>query len=69
MAKKDFLYIEEIIKKSPKEVPVSAQAQVYYKLGMIYDSDGDDSAAESYFKKALEISPDSVWGNKARKEL
>jgi tetratricopeptide (TPR) repeat protein len=69
MAEKDFLYIEEIIKKSPKEVPVGAQAQVYYKLGMIYDSDGDDSTAESYFKKALEISPDSVWGKKARKEL
>jgi tetratricopeptide (TPR) repeat protein len=69
MAKKDLLYIEETIKKSPKEVPSGAQAQVYYKLGTIYDSDGDDSTAKLYFKKALEISADSVWGEKARKKL
>ena len=54
---------------STKEVPVSLQAKVYYKLGAIYESYEDDSTAKLYFKKALEISADSEWGKNARKKL
>lgn len=67
--KTDLLHIVEIIKRSPKEVSTELQAQVYYKLGMVYDSEGDDSSAKSYFKKTIEVFPDSEFGKKAQKEL
>lgn len=67
--KNDLLHIEGVIKKSPKEVPVDLQAEVYYKLGRLFIFDGDGSSAKSYFKKAVEVCPDSEWGKMAKKEL
>jgi tetratricopeptide (TPR) repeat protein len=67
--REDLLYIEGIIKRSPKDVSVDFQTEVYYKLGMTYKSEGDESSAKSYFKKAAEVSPDSELGKKAKKEL
>jgi TolA-binding protein len=48
---------------------VGLQTQVYYKLGTIFKSEKDSSTAKAYFKKAAELSPDSEWGKKAKKEL
>jgi len=67
--KEDFLHIEGIIKKTPKNVPLELQAEVYYKLGMVFKSEKDEASAKSYFKKAVEVVPDSEWGKKAKSEL
>jgi tetratricopeptide (TPR) repeat protein len=67
--KEDLLHIEGIIKRAPKEVPVDLQTVVYYKLGNIFRSEKDESKAKSYFKKAAELSPDSEWGKRAKREL
>jgi tetratricopeptide (TPR) repeat protein len=67
--KVDMLHIEEIIKKSPKDVNAELQAQVYYRLGKIYKREGDKTSAKSYFEKAAGVLPDSEWGEKARDEL
>jgi TolA-binding protein len=48
---------------------VDFQAKVYYKLGDIFKSEKDSSTAKAYFKKAAELSPDSDYGKKAKKEL
>jgi tetratricopeptide (TPR) repeat protein len=69
IAKGDLLHIEGMIQKAPKEVTVGLQTEVYYKLGTIFKSEKDESKAKSYFKKAAELSPDSEWGKKAKKEL
>ena len=66
--KEDLLHIEGIIRRASKEVPVNLQAEVYYKLGNIFKSEEDLSQANSYFKKAGELSPDSEWGKKAKRE-
>ena len=67
--KEDLLYVEGIIKKSSKEVPLDLQAEVYYKLGKVFKSEANDSSANSYFKKAVGVLPDSEWGKKAKSEL
>ena len=69
IAKGDLLHIEGIIQKAPKEGTVGLQTEVYYKLGNIFKSEKDSSTAKAYFKKAAELSPDSEWGKKAKKEL
>ncbi len=69
IAKGDLLHVEGIINRAPKEVTVGLQTQVYYKLGNIFKSEKDSSTAKAYFKKAAELSPDSEWGKKAKKEL
>ena len=69
IAKGDLLHIEGIIQKAPKEVTVGLQTEVYYKLGNIFKSEKDLSTAKAYFKKAADLSPDSEWGKKAKKEL
>jgi tetratricopeptide (TPR) repeat protein len=68
-AKEDLLHIEGIIKRSPKEVSLDMQTEVYYKLGNIFKSEKDESKAKSYFKRAAELSPDSEWGKRAKREL
>jgi tetratricopeptide (TPR) repeat protein len=68
-AKIDLLHIEEVINKSPQDVNTAFQAQTYYRLGMIFEEDGDDSSAKSYFKKAVDTSPSSEWSEKAKKKL
>lgn len=68
-AKVDLLHIEEIIKREPKKVSTAFNTEVHYRLGMIYKSDGDKKLAETYFKKTVDISPDSNWGKRAQKEL
>ena len=45
------------------------QTEVYYKLGTIFKSEKDEPSAKAYFKRAAEVSPDSEWGKKAKKEL
>lgn len=65
----DLLHIEKIIKESPQKVTADLQAQVYYKLGKIYITEGNPALTESCFKKAVEVSPDSKWGKMARKGL
>ena len=67
--KEDLLHIEDIIKKSPKDVSVDLQAEVYYKLGNVFRSEKDESKTKSYFKKAAELSPDSEYGKRAKREL
>ena len=69
IAKGDLLHIEGIIQKTPKEVSVEMQTEVYCKLGNLFKSEKDESKAKAYFKKAAELSPDSEWGKKAKKEL
>jgi tetratricopeptide (TPR) repeat protein len=69
IGKGDLLHIEGIINKSPKEVTIDVQTEVYYQLGNIFKSEKDVSTAKSYFKKAAEVFPDSEWGKKAKKEL
>ena len=67
--KDDLLHVEGILKRSSKNVPLDFQTEVYYKLGITYKSEGDESSAKSYFKKTVELSPDSEWGKKAKREL
>lgn len=67
--KEDLLYIEKLINKSPSGFDKDFIAEVYYNLGTVYKSEGHDSSAKSYFKKAVEVSPDSTSGKEAQKKL
>jgi tetratricopeptide (TPR) repeat protein len=67
--KEDLLHVEKILARAPKELPLSSQAEVYYKLGTIFKSEDDASKAKTYFKRAAEVSPGSESGKKAKREL
>lgn len=68
--KDDMLHVEGIINKKPASFNPSFKALVYYKLATYFKFDASDqAAAKSYFKKAAEVSPDSEWGKKSKKEL
>jgi len=67
--KEDLQHIEELIKKSPTEYSENFKATVYFKLGEACEMEGEDSLAKSYFKKAVEVAPDSISGKDAKKRL
>ncbi len=70
LAMKDFLHIESLIKRvSSEEIGADIKAEVFYMIGTLYNSGGDTVAAKIYFKKTVEVLPDSEWGIKARKKL
>ncbi len=65
----DLLHIEKVITASPEALNKAGQAQVYFKLGKIFYSEGDKALSQSYYKKAVEASPDSIWGKRAQKRI
>lgn len=65
----DFLHIDKIVSKSPDALNVATQAQVYYKLGKIFSSEGDKALSQSYYKKTVAVSPDSIWAKRANKRI
>jgi tetratricopeptide (TPR) repeat protein len=67
--KEDMQHVEGLINKSPTEYNKNLKAMVYYKLGEAYEMEGEDSLSKSYFKKAVEVAPDSVSGKDAKKKL
>jgi len=65
----DLLHIDKVLKKSPEAINKATQAQVYYKLGKIFYSEGDKAMSQSYYKKAVAVSPDSIWAKRASKRI
>ncbi|MBI3813568.1 MAG: tetratricopeptide repeat protein [Nitrospinae bacterium] len=68
IAMKDFQHLATLIQMSEGVSP-DLKAEIFYQLGMLYKSDGNESLAKEYFKKAVNVSPDSKWGIDAKKEL
>jgi tetratricopeptide (TPR) repeat protein len=66
---KDLQHVEKLINKSPTGYSKNFKATVYYRLGEAYEMEGEDSLAKSYFKKAVEVAPDSISGKDAKKQL
>ena len=67
--KNDLLHVEQLINTSPADFHEILKSQVYFKLGTVYDDEGDKANAKSYYKKAVDVAPDSKWGKKAKREL
>ncbi len=67
--KTDLLHIEGLINKSPSGYDKNFKALVYFKLGEAFKLEEDDSTAKTYFKKAMEVAPDSPFAKEAQKEL
>lgn len=67
--KADLLHVDMLINKSPEKFRGNLKSEVYYNLGKVYDAEGDTSSAKKYFKKAVEVSPDSKWAEKAKGKL
>jgi tetratricopeptide (TPR) repeat protein len=67
--KEDLLHVEKLIDKSPSAYNEDLKAQVYYRLGAAYNDEGDIASAKLYFKKAVEIAPNSLSGKKAQRTL
>ncbi len=48
------------------EVPAETSSEVYLKMGQLLLEQGEKEQAQAYFKKAIEIAPNSVWAQQAR---
>lgn len=69
IAKKDFQYLEMLITKPSAEVEPDIKAEVFYQLGMFFRQEGNILAAKEYFKKSINVSPDSQWGKESKRNL
>lgn len=44
-------------------------AEIHFKLGEIYKGEDEEQVAKDHWTKAVEIAPNSEWGQEARKRL
>jgi hypothetical protein len=57
LAKQDFLYVEELLKKNPSGLDPATKAAVFSQLGNIFRAEKDEAFANFYFQKASGFIP------------
>jgi tetratricopeptide (TPR) repeat protein len=67
--KEDLLHVKKLMDESPSAYDKDLKAHVYFRLGVAYNLEADESSAKVYFRKAIEVAPDSKWGEKAQRQL
>lgn len=68
VAMKDLLHIEKLLENSKGHEPDFA-SEVFYEIALLYKDEGNEDIAKKYFQKAIKVSENSQWAQKAKKEM
>jgi len=65
-AKEDFLHIETLLNRHPDMLPLTIQAEIFYKLAEIFKEEENTARAGTYMNKARKVAPDFTWPKKSQ---
>jgi tetratricopeptide (TPR) repeat protein len=60
-------FLETAVTRSFQDRPVEFLAETYYRLALAYDECGNPELAGPFWRRVVELMPDSDWAKKAKK--
>lgn len=68
-AKTDLLHLMTLVEKNPSAFEPTLQAEIFFLLGEVSTIEDEGAKAQEYWRKAVNIAPDSEWAQQAKKRL
>lgn len=69
VAKNDLFYLLELSRERRNDFTQEMLAEIYFHLGEIYKSEGESTKANDYFKRVVDIAPDSKWAKQTKSQF